>query len=379
LVGTSGDDNSEGQTGGQLTAGNTNIVGTLDVRDQANFAQGVSVTGALNVGGGASIYKATSTATDDLLRILSDVTSTGNPVLAVKANGDLYTDGANFIGSGADLAENYSSTQSLKPGDVVTFTGGAEGTEVVKSTDPYQAALAGVISSDPSLTISSKTKGYPLALAGRIPVNVTDENGEIKAGDYLTSSSTPGKAMKATTTGPILGRALTGLDSGSGSVLMFVANGYFNPTSGTAMQGNADLGDINVANVATINTLVVTGSATFKGNIIVNGHFVTGGGLPTVTAKAGLGTGADVQIEGNDTAGEITITAGSGVTAGDIVDMVFSKPFGKAPHVLINPANAEAADVNLYRDDSTGTGVTIGSKSNLEATKVYKFDYFIVE
>ncbi len=36
----------------------------------------------------------------------------------------------------------------------------------------------------------------PLALSGRVPVKVTDENGGIKAGDLLTTSSLTGHAMK---------------------------------------------------------------------------------------------------------------------------------------------------------------------------------------
>jgi len=37
-----------------------------------------------------------------------------------------------------------------------------------------------------------------LALTGRVPVKVTNENGPIVPGDLLTSSSTPGYAMKWT-------------------------------------------------------------------------------------------------------------------------------------------------------------------------------------
>ena len=37
-----------------------------------------------------------------------------------------------------------------------------------------------------------------LALTGRVPVKVTNENGAIATGDLLTTSSTPGHAMKWT-------------------------------------------------------------------------------------------------------------------------------------------------------------------------------------
>jgi hypothetical protein len=50
----------------------------------------------------------------------------------------------------------------------------------------------------------------PIALAGRVPCKVSTENGPIKAGDLLTTSSTPGHAMKANEPwrGGIIGTAL---------------------------------------------------------------------------------------------------------------------------------------------------------------------------
>jgi hypothetical protein len=35
-----------------------------------------------------------------------------------------------------------------------------------------------------------------LALTGRVPVKITEENGSVEPGDLLTTSSTPGHAMK---------------------------------------------------------------------------------------------------------------------------------------------------------------------------------------
>ena len=51
---------------------------------------------------------------------------------------------------------------------------------------------------------------------------VTDENGMINQGDYLTSSSTPGTAMKATKWGRVIGIALEPFDSNQGKIMMFV-------------------------------------------------------------------------------------------------------------------------------------------------------------
>jgi hypothetical protein len=59
----------------------------------------------------------------------------------------------------------------------------------------------------------------PLALAGRVPVKVCIENGPIQIGDMLTTSSTPGFAMKATDRnlgfGAIIGKALESFDGSS--------------------------------------------------------------------------------------------------------------------------------------------------------------------
>jgi hypothetical protein len=76
---------------------------------------------------------------------------------------------------------------------------------------------------------------YPVALAGRTPCKVTDENGPIRPGDLLTSSSTPGHAMRAkpiTIDGAafyrpatILGKALGAHDVGAGVIEVFIARG----------------------------------------------------------------------------------------------------------------------------------------------------------
>jgi hypothetical protein len=55
LVNYGGENLSEGGTGGALTAGNTTIVGTLQVQDSAVFARGVTVGDTLTVGGTTTI------------------------------------------------------------------------------------------------------------------------------------------------------------------------------------------------------------------------------------------------------------------------------------------------------------------------------------
>jgi len=67
---------------------------------------------------------------------------------------------------------------------------------------------------------------HPVALSGRVYCWVDATQGAIEVGDLLTTSNTPGHAMKAIDTakahGAIIGKAMTGLKSGKGLVLVLV-------------------------------------------------------------------------------------------------------------------------------------------------------------
>lgn len=135
------------------------------------------------------------------------------------------------ITAGADLAEIYSTKdESIVPGDVVSLDSSLKA-GVKKSTKPYDSNIFGIISTSPSLVMGSvDDKGaHPalVAMSGRVPVKVTTENGPIKFGDLLTSSSTPGVAMKATKAGQVIGQAMSEYSGqGVGKVMVFVKTDY---------------------------------------------------------------------------------------------------------------------------------------------------------
>ena len=99
---------------------------------------------------------------------------------------------------------------------------------VAKSQTAYDAKILGVISTSPGQTLGKKQNDddVQLALNGRVPVKVSSINGDIHAGDELTSSSIPGVAMKATGVGQVIGKALedyTATDTAAvGKVLVFM-------------------------------------------------------------------------------------------------------------------------------------------------------------
>jgi hypothetical protein len=64
-------------------------------------------------------------------------------------------------------------------------------------------------------------------MMGKVTCQVTAESSPIKIGDLLTTSDIPGHAMKADDSqkafGAVLGKALTSLESGVGTVNVLVA------------------------------------------------------------------------------------------------------------------------------------------------------------
>jgi hypothetical protein len=143
------------------------------------------------------LYEYKVTKDKDLINLQTD----GLSMFRVSSAGDVFTSvGATINTSGADLAERYTSKTVLEKGEVVTIDP-QNNHGVKKSMYQYQPDVLGVVSTDPGFVSGAYTEdSYPIALVGRVPVKVSTENGMIKVGDFLTSASVPGYAMKATVT-----------------------------------------------------------------------------------------------------------------------------------------------------------------------------------
>ena len=117
----------------------------------------------------------------------------------------------------ADLAEYYEGDAEYEPGTVLVFGGDKEVTTTNMIND---TRVAGVVSTDAAYTMYGACPGLKnlLALAGRVPCKVV---GRVKKGDLLTTSSTPGHAVKALnpTLGSIIGKALQDKDYGEAGVI----------------------------------------------------------------------------------------------------------------------------------------------------------------
>jgi hypothetical protein len=136
---------------------------------------------------------------------------------------------------GADLAEPFQmseSEQEISKGAVVIIDDENPG-HLKMSERAYDTRVAGVISGAGGVNpgIQLKQTGVlegsqNVALTGRVYVQADATAVPIKPGDLLTSSDTPGHAMKvsdsARAQGAILGKAMTQLEKGRGLVLVLV-------------------------------------------------------------------------------------------------------------------------------------------------------------
>jgi hypothetical protein len=144
------------------------------------------------------------------------------------------------ITGGSDLAEPFGvakskdGEQKIDPGMVVVIDPDNPG-QLKLASEPYDRKVAGILSGANGLKpgMVMKSEGdkhadgeHPVALTGRVWCWCDTKYGPITPGDRLTTSATPGHAMKAAeeskSAGAVIGKAMTKLETGKGLVLVLV-------------------------------------------------------------------------------------------------------------------------------------------------------------
>jgi hypothetical protein len=174
----------------------------------------------------------------------------GNAVLRVGASGNegdiivrddagnetIHLNGAtgDIILSNADVAEQFDLAEAVQalPGSVMVL---ADGGRVRPASEAYDRRVVGVIAGAgdyrPGIVMhhraSDHARRVPIAMVGKASCRADAQYGAISTGDLLTSSPTPGCAMRADDShrafGAVIGKALTSLEKGSGLVDMIIS------------------------------------------------------------------------------------------------------------------------------------------------------------
>jgi hypothetical protein len=202
---------------------NTTGTGNIAIGSQA----GVNITT-----GSSNIYIGNAGVSSD-----NNIIRIGTPGIQTQTyvSGQFYCNVITIQG-GSDLAEPFEVSSAaageIPEGSVVVIDEENPG-HLKLSNRPYDTRVAGVLSGangvHPGIQMQQQgllEGGKNVALTGRVYVQADTSNGAIKPGDLLTTSSTPGRAMKvrnhAKAEGAILGKAMTGLKDGEGMVLVLV-------------------------------------------------------------------------------------------------------------------------------------------------------------
>lgn len=333
--------------------------------------------------------------------------------------------------NGADYAEYFYQADpgSLLVEEVVCLAG----SQRVAACGSAKAGgvIVGAVSDRPGFVgndlydVKDPRKTALVGMLGQLPVKFSNANGDISVGDPVTYSvAEPGSVVRAVASGQILGYALTTSDGEtSGSITVLVRPQAWQPGA-ERLQGSTALfneivvngalhaTDINVSGLATVGSLKVTSGATVGGDLTVSGkttvanlyvggqlvlsqHLLSMGARPQISVGAQLGLTtpfidsvasvqlAQASLDGTDSAGTISFTAGKGAQSGELVAVTFAKSYTRSPRVVISPDSSSALGLGLYvakTVDDTGlpTGFKLMSTVAPTPGVTYHYDYIIL-
>jgi hypothetical protein len=244
--GVFGQSNSPDGGGGffqdNASAGGSGVTGVA--YSTSGFAVGVRGLAVGTTGNGAAVFGLASSA-DGTAGLFFNaaagniiVGSIGQPpgvnVFRVDGTGRVYADGG-FQPNGADYAESMGvagDRSEYRAGDLLVIDPTAS-RRLALSQHPYSTLVAGIYSTKPGMLGSTRKVDeavpgdeVPLGVVGIVPCKVTTENGPIKVGDLLVTSSTPGHAMKGTDRsrmlGAVVGKALEPMPQRTGVIQVLV-------------------------------------------------------------------------------------------------------------------------------------------------------------
>lgn len=231
-VGVYGETKALASTGAAGVYGKAIGPSGMGVAGRATEPDSIGVKGSADASGGVGVWgeSAANTGVFGLTKSAS-----ANAVWGLNTAGGVAGrfDGVVQITGGSDLAERFVVTGGVaEPGTLLVIDGDYPG-QVKPSSGAYDTAVVGVVSGangvQPGLTLhqAGVLEGETqVAIAGRVYVMAEANSAPIRPGDLLTTSRLPGHAMKATDRerayGAVIGKALTGLDAGTGFVLVLV-------------------------------------------------------------------------------------------------------------------------------------------------------------
>lgn len=222
---------------GNVGIGTMNPEAKLDVRGDAKIEKSGSAKLSIRSrGNGTQHYSLRATNDNDAAggrKFIIRNEDQSMDVLTINRDGNIDVSGDIRL-VGADCAEDFDivATANIELGTVMVVT--QEG-KLQQSSQAYDKKVVGVVSGAgnyrPGIVLGqqmdSPESRMPIALMGKVYCQVDADQAPIEVGDLLTTSPTPGHAMKALDPmkafGAVIGKALGTLDAGKGLIPVLVA------------------------------------------------------------------------------------------------------------------------------------------------------------
>lgn len=237
-------------SGGAGISRNLNVGGaaTIDgftrITDNAEITGNLDLNGRLRLGNPGNADIEFNSSTQELLieNTLGEVViEAADEEMLIISNSQVEAK-KRLVVTGADLAERFTinipaetdQSTGVAPGMVLSIDVNRPG-ELIVSDKAYDKTVAGIVSGAGGIQTAMllgqegtlADGDISVAMVGRVYCYVDADYGRIQPGDLLTTSSTFGHAMKVAdfdqARGAIIGKAMTGLDSGKGLVLVLIS------------------------------------------------------------------------------------------------------------------------------------------------------------
>ncbi|MDZ7785827.1 MAG: right-handed parallel beta-helix repeat-containing protein [Candidatus Saccharibacteria bacterium] len=334
-----------GADGNDASGGAINITGGRGTG--FNDGGAVTITGGLGLGGGAATLSGGSGSF-----VPGSVTVQGGAGSGTdRFGGNTFIDGGQGTGTGSGGSISFR-----------TAPAGSTGSSLNALVTRLQVASTGNITADSGTFFVD-------AANDRVGVGTTGPGALL----HVASNASGDDLLKVTDSTSTARDVLTIADGG--------ATTFRNQTDTVSAFRIQNSTGVDLLNADTSNMTITVVSATVNGILTVNGHIVSGNtsGNTTIAAEVAACTTPTVDLSGNDTAGTITVTTGTGcASTGALATITFSDAYGAAPRVTLTPGNANATVLDYYRGSST-TEFTLETNTVPSDSTEYIYDYQIIE
>ncbi len=351
---------------GTITLGNATTATTQLVNIES--ANGNGSTQTIEIGGGSSTTSGGKIvnigngtpggSTTNTIAIGTGGTTTGTVGITIGSNGNAAHTTAIQGGSGATAITFTPQTT----GQIVVGASGGTGQITLGSSSSAQTVAIGNGTGAGTVNIANVQTGGAVAVGSGMTTGTITLGGTAQTGTLTVGQSTDSMTLNIGTGVTASGKTLAihiGDAGASGSIT-----------------------NITLGSTTTSSTLTVQSATAFSKDVTLNGHLVSGGSaISSSSAGAAACTSPPAPtVTGNDIAGTISVTTGTGCAGtGTLVTVNFVTTYTTVPKVLFIPTNAAGAGLKYYAGNNGATSFTLDTDTIPADGGTYTYNYFVIK